>query len=571
MIGLSKSAKPATSTSSVLSNKESIFLVGLFTLAIVLRQFIHVRLFPDSIEYLSFAQNILSGSHNIGGITLARFRRPPLYADFIALFSVGNSMPQYLAEVARQISVFAGALVLFPLYFLCRRMMGKIAAAVTIFLAAITPEFLYYSGTVLTESLATLITFIGIYLLWISAQMIITGGMNEEKKIQLLSFFLGSILGFAFLTRHLMIGFVAIGVLWMIASWFQYWLKNRGRPSLPKRLILPVLFVLTGFFITISPQIIYLHAQSGKWALAVDPMSISAENIIQAGDDTRYTEGYESESALSENMDFYKWEIAESNSLFSLMVKQPIRYLSAYGATLSGGYLPDTYPLPYPPIIIILAVLGMIGLTWKRKFRALLFCLWGFGGYYLFLALFLNLRDRYMFPVYPFLLCLSGFGVTTIVAVLEKSIHSDSFKRFMRRVALVIMFCAILLFTIPASISLIKTQNAMANTMVLELLGSKISQRIEKPAIIFDRTPHLAFFSGGVAVTPPYAEISDVVRFARKRGVTYWIISNSYVPRLRPQFAPLLNPYNEHDGLEPVAVYRNDNNFLVIVYKILPG
>jgi hypothetical protein len=87
---------------------------------------------------------------------------------------------------------------------------------------------------------------------------------------------------------------------------------------------------------------------------------------------------------------------------------------------------------------------------------------------------------------------------------------------------------------------------------------------------MFDRTQHIPFFSGGIATTPPYASIQDVLHFARKRGVDYWVVSNSYIPRMRPQYFPLLDPQKKHEGLVPVFVNSGGGGFILIVYKILP-
>ena len=133
---------------------EIIFLAGCFIVGYLVRQMIEVRLFPDSIDYLTFARNILSGIHNTGNISfLVSFRRPPLYPLLIALFSGGNSSPLFLAEVARQISIFFGALITIPIYFLAKKMVSQKAAAFAVVMAVLLPEFVYYSGAVLAETM----------------------------------------------------------------------------------------------------------------------------------------------------------------------------------------------------------------------------------------------------------------------------------------------------------------------------------------------------------------------------------------------------------------------------------
>lgn len=541
------------------TRNEWVFLAVAFLIALIVRQMIHVRLFPDSIDYLTFARNIFSGIHHTGGITLNCYRRPPLYPHLVALFSLGSSSPAYLADVGRQISVFGGALLVFPLYFLGRRMLGKTAAAAAVLMVVITPEFLYYSGAVLTESLCTLFVTTSMFILW---------RFSSKKKGHVRLLLLGFLLGLTFLTRHAAVGYLGIALVWVVFS--RLIMKGPTNSAVPvKWRGIQVLIILAGFFLAVSPQVLYLHSETGRWALVVDSSS-PARWLPHAGENIHYTKTYESVSSLTPDAELYLWEAEESPGLLSIIAKEPSRYANAYVATLWTGYFPDTYPLPYPTIILIFALLGIIGLAKEKKFRELLFSIWGFGGYYLFLALFLNMRDRYMFPSYPFLLLTAGAGLATAVKLPSYFVRGGAQNAKVRWAAKVLLFGLMAGFLLSASAVLIKKQNSMANTEFFERLGRDLSKIIEKNAVMFDRTPHLAYFSGGIKASPPYAEIDKVLHFARKRGVDYWVVSSSYVPGLRPQYLPLLNPKKNHKGLKPEAAYSGKRGFIIVVYRILP-
>ena len=288
------------------------------------------------------------------------------------------------------------------------------------------------------------------------------------------------------------------------------------------------------------------------------------------GENVRYTKEYEAVASLSPDGEHYMWEGEKSVGLLSTIKNQPGRYVRAYIRTLLRGYLPDTYPLPYPAIILGLVLVGVIGLGKERKFIGLMFCLWGFAGYYLFLVLFLNLRDRYMFPAYPFLLLVAGAGAATAIRALTFFLRGGYEKERGQWVAKAFDFGVIGAFLFQASTVLIKKQNFMGSTEIYQRLGRHFSKKIEKNAFIFDRTSRLSYFSGAITAFPPYAEIEDVLHFARKRGVDYWIVSSSYVPHLRPQFQPLLDPSRSHKGLMPVKVYRGQKDFIIVAYRILP-
>ena len=134
-----------------------------------------------------------------------------------------------------------------------------------------------------------------------------------------------------------------------------------------------------------------------------------------------------------------------------------------------------------------------------------------------------------------------------------------------------LIFALVAAILAPSSAALIEKQNQMARSRLFERLGRDLSKKIEKNAVMFDRVPHLAYFSGGINVNPPYAKIDDVLHFARNRGVSYWVVSSIYVPRLRPQYTPLLDPNADHNGLKPIAVYGEKGKLLIVVYRILSG
>jgi len=539
---------------------EWVILASTFFLAFILRQIIYIRLFPDSIQYLTFARNILSGIHNTGDISLLRYKWSPLYPHLVALFSFGNSEPAFLVDVGRQVSILAGSLLIFPIYFLTRTMFGKTAASFSALLIILTPEFLYYSGALPTESLSTFFVALSMFILWLT---------TEKKFSPLLYLILGLFLGLAFLSRHATIGYLPIAMLWCFSSWI---LKRRTKnfPASIKTIIISGFLILSGFFIAASPQVFYLQSKTGKWALVIDPSTDPVKRLSIAGKDQRYTKEYESRyEGLTQDAKNFFWEVEKTPGLLTTFVKYPVPFFKAYIKTVLNGYLPDTYPLPYPPIVLLLTAAGIIALIKTRRFNKLIFCLWTFGGYYFFLALFHNMRDRYMFPAYTIILIAAGAGASAIAGLVPNLFEDLKTRRTAGRVAFtaIVVLCVALL--LPASAGLIKKQNAMTNIDLFMRLGNDLSQRIQKNALIFDRTPHLAYFAGGISISVPYSSIENVIKFGRNRGVRYWIISTGYVPWLRPQFKTLLKLSNKYEGLRTVAVYMSDK-YRVIVYEILP-
>ena len=547
-------------SASKLTRDEFIFLILSFFVALILRELIVVRLFPDSINYLTFARNILSGIHHAGDVSfLVSFRRPPLYPHLIAFFSWGSHAPVLFAEVGRQISIVSGSLLVLPLYFLTRKMVNKDAAFFSVVLMVLLSEFVYYSGAVLTEALCTFIVLWTFLFLW---------AFESYRNRIATAFVLGIISGLAFLCRHLSIGYLGITVLWFF---FIIYHKSPGATfrNKTKKAIGLTLVLAVGFFICVLPQSLYLHSNTGKWALAVDPFSLSYQNILEAGGETRHSTDYEARAALTEDKEHYRWEKSSQTSFQKIVLKHPIKYLKAYLSTASGGYLPDTYPMPYPLLLIILVAFGIIRLMVLKEWKVLLFLFWGVAGYYLFLALFLNLRDRYMFTTYPLFLIAAGSGCSWILLLIRQLIKHISKIVISTRLLAIFFSLGITAVLLPETLSFIKNQNSLSNIRYFTQVGEDLSKRIDKGSFLIDRTPHLAYFAGGVKATPPFSNVEDALYFARKRGIKYWIVSSSYVPHLRPQYKELLRPDLNHEGLRPVAIYRGRSRDITIVYSII--
>jgi len=205
-----------------------------------------------------------------------------------------------------------------------------------------------------------------------------------------------------------------------------------------------------------------------------------------------------------------------------------------------------------------------------KSLKKLFFCLWGFGGYYLFLALFFNMRDRYMFPAYPFLLLTAGVGATETLRT-TSNLLKKTWNRGRERIIEGVLYISIITTLLPQSMELISKHTEDGSLSSMYNWGKDISKRVEPQSVMFARSPHLPFFAGTIFSSVPYASLDKTTRFGQSRGVKYWLASSSYIPRLRPQFLPLLNPRIKHPGLEPVAVYGTDPRNIHIIYKILPA
>jgi len=461
------------------------------------------------------------------------------------------------------VSVWAGALTVLPVYWLTRKLFGPLAAALSSLILVLAPEFLYYSGAVLTESTATFFVVLALCFLWHCTCL--EGGHSPINFLVL-----GVVLGLSFLTRHAAIGFLGLSAVWIAAQRFSR-AHSAGVLKALMSGMLPLALVLAGFLGAVGPQVVYLHSETGLWTLTGNLLEDTSRSWEKAGSDLRFTKTGESRSALNREGKSYVFETLEKrnnpvSSLVSVMVHEPFPYFKAYIKTAAGGLIRDTRDIPYPPVILIFALTGVFFMAARRKIRELLFLIWIFCGFYLFLALFHNLRDRYMFPVLPVLILLAGAGASFLLDRLSRRI--GEVRAGVSLPAMGAMFLTVILFAFlyPASRKLVSEVNSSYDMGYYRAMHKELSSRIDPGSRMFDRMPHRAFFSGAGRALVPYDSIERVVEFGRLRGVRYWIVSWDYVPRLRPMFAPLLeDPDRYAHLLRKIAVYGDADRRTVLL------
>jgi hypothetical protein len=244
--------------------------------------------------------------------------------------------------------------------------------------------------------------------------------------------------------------------------------------------------------------------------------------------------------------------------------------MKEYIKALFSGYRQDTRPLPYPGIILLLAISGFLILVFKREIKKTLFLLWVFGGYYLFLALFHAKLDRYMFPVFPILLVIAGAGAALLAQQISTLAQRKGVTFLTEPVFICVIIISSFIFLFPAATSLTKSVNSAYNMGYYRAMQDELSPKIEPGAYVFDRHPHRAFFGGGYFVKIPNTSVKEVIKSGQLRGVQYWIVSSDYVDEFLPQFSSLLsNPYMFRDTLIPLAIYGNEA-VNTILFEILP-
>ena len=147
----------------------------------------------DEANYLRLAASFAHGDISKG---LHPFWSP-MYPIVVAIFSLLFS--DY--EVAgRSVSILAGVIIFFPIYFFTRELFDKMIALLSVFLLAIFPPLAFAATRAYAEPLFISFSIVGLYLGWLSLQ----------KKSTIFSILTSILLAFSYLTKPEGIGFLIV-------------------------------------------------------------------------------------------------------------------------------------------------------------------------------------------------------------------------------------------------------------------------------------------------------------------------------------------------------------------------
>lgn len=198
----------------------------------------------DSDSYVKISESLLSGKGFLWGdeATGQRMGRPPLYPLLVAATSAtvaGHKfLLLYLAQSvlgALSILFFAGA---------ARRLVGRVAGGISALFVAFDPFLVFFSGTVLSE---TLFVFFLSALFYFVVLILERSGFGAAVLAGLAA-------GAAFLTRPSVPGVVAL-----FAFAILVWARPRWKG------ILDVIAMLLVSFLVVAPWAVRNHRLSGRW------------------------------------------------------------------------------------------------------------------------------------------------------------------------------------------------------------------------------------------------------------------------------------------------------------------
>jgi len=572
-------------------------LLGLVLLAALVRVYWGVRpriVWGDEPFYLWLGQSLLNGQgYQFFGISGVHFSPLyPLLAGVIARLAtaLAGASPQALASGSVVLYIICGTLLVLPIYGIARRIAGRRAGLCAGLATALYPVLtvsIPFWGT-MTEP---------IYLLLIATAWWTLLVAQQERRLWAYAV-AGAALALAYLTRneaivYLVAGLGAVLLIEAVAPGPSVAPKERdGKPEPVadpvfrpiartagiKRALIGVALALGVFSVLISPYLIVLHAQTGKWQLLEEAGSTYvssqglARNDLAAFD--RATWGLDPASG-----EVYLFSpTSEGQGLVSAIAANPRGFLRLLRLNLAD-LLATTFSSQLLPLVLAgLAVLGLFTRPWAtRRLRAELLLIAALAGPLSFLPFFI--QPRYLAGVLIPALVWIGGGTAWLGEWLARSwaqIRAETrggggaaessdppAGQFLRALP-ALLLAVLLLWQAPRLWSQLQigggfrpAHRAAADALVAAGAGPD--------ALVLSRFPAIAFHAGTWWAPTPAASWPEVAAYARRKGARFLAL-DAKEAALRPELAFLLDPTRApaelaylttvDDGAGPLILYR---------------
>lgn len=512
-------------------------LIGLLLLGLVARVLWGIGhalvIENEGAEYARIAENLLRGRGYLGLLEMGpQLNFPPLYPLLIAILAV----PLRSSELAaRTVSLAAGLLVIAAVHLIATRLYGRRVGILAGVLAALHPLLVALSVSAYAEGLALALNLLGIYLVLVAA----------DGESMWAAWLAGCALGLAYLARpEAFVYAAALGVALLVTGL----LARRLRAGLRQAAALLVAFTLVA-----SPYIAFLAHYTGHVRLegkgsinyAIGERMLAGEDYLQAGyevtDDLREVGVH-----LRPNAAVLAEQHLRPGGLLRYMLDAAPRNLSAiYQLGIDSRAFGS-------PVLLVLAVLGVLGAAWSAERLRGELVLLAFGGSALAVLLTVQHLDfRNFFPLLVLLLIWAGRGLDHIGSWVSDS--SGSVLGRVRGARLVSGFAAgsVLLALLAFSFLGVGdvSEFSQARAVNLRRAGLWIRSQAPKGAAVMDGGTVVSYYAGLRLEWLPFASSETALRYLDFKRPDYVIVRVSGTPS-----RPYLKEWIERGIPSPHAV-----------------
>jgi hypothetical protein len=348
-----------------------------------------------------------------------------------------------------------------------------------------------------------------------------------------------------------------------------FWLFDREKEVKRKFLICSILLIF-GFFISSSPYLVFLHNQTGQWTLS-EKGGYNLKYIKDFNEDPLKYE--EKMSGLTDNGTRIKGEFFLSNEMekvdsFNYVIQHSNEIAKRYTINLSIVYS-RTINSVLPPLLIFLTGYGLFRRKWtKERFKKELYLI-VIIIYPLLLYPVFGIENRYLLPILPIAIIWSANGINELQDWLNQTTTDLKIDRLRQGFIFKnIVFIVISLSLIPM-IALIPFYFYSDQPVEHKTAGLWMKENEPlKPVIMEAKRPYVAFYAEGTHIPMPYANYTEMMKYAKHHNVNYIIIDEIETTKVRPQLAFLLDETKAPEG-ELKLIYKDNNQRnKILIYKL---
>jgi len=525
---------------------------------------------PQEVRYIDIAEGLLDGSaFEKTGTRFPAIIQPPFYPFLIVL---ARSVIGEPLAAARGASALLGALLVFPAASLTRRILGGQAARRAAWIAATYPLLSHISGLSMTESTFGL-------LVATAAVLFHRAGEDEGVVVSLLAG--GGLLGLAFLTRPeglaYALGGSSLVFLYLWRSHKRGFLRAAGCAMIP----------ILGFLLFAGPYAVWIHGKTGRWLVAPKAILTQAHNsIMTEGAREGWPEKYGTRTFYERvkfglNRDGTDLRSAEVFRTMGLLpgegprpaperaisdLVQPGHLARVVARNLGHLYLETIkYGLVIPTLLMIFAAIGVTSQPWRQgpQRRGQIMMVWWLlaGGS----SVLSYVQPRFLYSSIVFVIPWMAEGWRRVEAWAWESFGSPPGILGKGWTALL---------TVAVAVSLVHvmppTRETASTWAEHRQAGLALKELGTGDGRVMALTDVVSFYAGMPFEMLPYADLDDLLRYARLRAVRYIVADMVEYPSFRPQLSTLLDPNAPHPGLRPALIVDDHPGNRLVIYELLP-
>jgi len=460
-----------------------ILAVGLGLRLLFLR--VHQTIEGDGVLYASVAEHLAQSGRLMDVSWEYHTFYPPGYPALVApvYALVGDSH-----RAGQIVSLAAGMALIALVWVLGRRLAGGSVGLIAAALTAIYPPLAHQAVSVHTESMYAALLCLSV----------LVGLELVERPSVGMSALGGALVGALYLFRPegLLLG---AGVVWAVAIWI-------ARGERPARIGARAAGFVLALSLLVVPYVAYLHQMRGAWLLSGKGLS---------------------------------YRIAESPheaDAIAFGQPRPWQGLRTEGAVLAERYLRNFFRQEgviaeaMSILALGLAAVGLAGaVEWRKRLAAEGVVLGAFVPLLLYPAFEVVPRwtEPYMVVVFVYV----ARGIVWVAGQARIQGRSE---------AVAWLFVALLAVRYAPQLAIPLRYTPSFENVEQRAAGLWIRDRFGPGTTVMSRPPEIAYYARARWVKLPYRGISGVIAEARRAGVTFIVIDELHMRRLRPDLLPLL-------------------------------